>query len=415
MGNTGNTRLTNLTTVNAAPVLNQIISVATGKNPDDIGYNMSELISIGTIGLKHGYNEFVTAMSQVMMNTIFKPERPYKRKFNRMVRTSERWGDHYRKVTMLSRDLIGDGQWSEESWDKDNMFNAAPVDGVMQFNYYGKDVFEIPYKIYKNQLDNAMTSEANFNSYYRMQLQTVNNDWEQAIENYNRVARNNFIIGVLEEGGTHQKINLLKLYNEKNGTSLTIADVYKKDNYTDFVRFAYGTIKTYMEYMTERTVYFHTPFVDEGTGELLDLRRATPKEYMNLHILTNEYEQINARVLSETFNEKYLDTDLFERVNFWESLSEPDIIHAGGTCLRPNQAGKVINPEAHAKQHVFAFLYDDECIGTNTFDEWSATSPLEAHRGYWNNYIHAQVRYWNSFEDNAVVFYLEDDDSRNER
>ena len=398
-----------LTTFNAAPVLNQIISVATGRTPDEVGYNVKDLISIGTVTLKTGYNEFVTALSQVMMNTIFKPERPYRRKFNRMVRTSERWGDHYRKVSMLSRDLIGDGQWSEEAWDKDNMYTAAPVDKVMQFNYYGKDAFEIPYKIFKNQLDNAMTSEANFNSYYRMQIQTVNNDWEQALENYNRVARNNYIIGVLEEGGEQQKINLLKLYNDKNGTSLTVTDVYKKDNYTDFVRFAYGVIKTYMEYLTERTVYFHTPFTDSATGDLLDLRRATPKDYMNLHILTNEYEQINARVLSETFNDNYINTDLFEKVNFWESLSEPDIIHAGGVCLTPAQTGKEIAPETHASKKIFAFLYDDECIGVNTFDEWSATSPLEAHRGFWNNYIHAQVRYWNAFEDNAVVFYLEDE------
>lgn len=406
-------KLSTPTTIDASPILNQIISIATGKTPEDTGIQASNLISIGNKVLHSRYNEFVTAMSQVMSYTVFKAERPYRRKYQRMIRTSDRWGNHVRKIGMLSRDFIGDGQWSSNPWNDENMFNTAPEDEAFQTNYYGKDHYELPWKIYKNQLDNAMRSMGEFNSYYSMQLQTINNDWEQGVENYSRQALNNLIGGVLQTGGDFQKVNLLKEYNDANGTSFTVADIHKKENYTDFVRFAYAKIKTYMEYMTERTINFHIPFVNDDS-ELLDMRRATPKEYQNLYILTNEYEEINARVLAETFNPEYINSDLFERVNYWETMKEPDKIHNGGACVLPTGNNQSYPVDAHATKSIYAVLFDDECIGVNTFDEWTATSPLEAHRGYWANYWHTQVRYWNSFEDNAVVFYLEDGNGKKE-
>ena len=75
------------------------------------------------------------------------------------------------------------------------MFNSAPTDEVIQTNYYGKKTMEIGLKRFKNQLDDALNSIGEFNTYYAMQMQTVNNDWEQAIENYSRTAVCNMILG----------------------------------------------------------------------------------------------------------------------------------------------------------------------------------------------------------------------------
>lgn len=399
-----------MTTTGSAEILNKIINIATGKEDNPADYSAGELIAVGTKLLKTDFNKFVTAMSQVMSYTIFKTERPYRRKFYNILRTSDRWGNHVRKVGMISREIIDDGQFfteTEKPWNNNNMFNSAPDDEVIQTNYYGKKTMEIPLKRYRNQLDDALSSINEFNTYYSMQMQTVNNDWEQAIENYSRTAVCNMIIGVLSGGSDMSKVNLLTKYNEAMGTSLTADDVHKKENYTDFIRFSYALIKTYMSYMTERSVVFHAPF--EKDGEIIDFRRSTPLEYMNLYILTNEYENINARILADTFNTEYLNSSLFERVNFWENMRDPSHITMGGVYLNPQQEQATIEIGTHADKEIFAVIMDDECVGVNLFDEWTAASPFEAHRGFVNEYWHAQVRYWNSFEDNACVFYIADE------
>lgn len=393
--------------INAANTLNEVVSIVSGQKASE-NVNVSEIIAVGRKLLKTNYNEFVTALSQVMTRTIFKTERPYKRKFNNIVKTSERWGNHERRVGMISRDLIGDGQFSITDWKDENMFNVAPVDEVIQTNYYGKAHFEIAWKAYKNQLDNALNSISEFGSYYAMQMQTVNNDWEQGVESFSRSALLNLIVGIMAGGAPLQKINLLKEYNDKTGENLTVANVYNPENYPNFIKFAYARIKTYMRYMTDRTVNFHTQFIDNNNN-VIAFRRSTPLEYQHLYMLTGEFEEITNRVLVDTFNEKFLNSLNFETVNYWQTMSNPDTIDVKASYLTPKQEIAIANGTIMTGKKIIALAIDDETVGVNLFDEWSASTPFEAHRGYINTYLHAQVRYWNSFEDNAIVFYIADE------
>lgn len=398
----------NMDIVNASATLNQIIGIATGQEVNS-QVDASELISVGSKLLKTKFNDFVTAMSEVMSRTIFKVERPYRRKFQNIVKTSERWGNHERRVGMISREIIGDGQFETESWEDKNMFNIAPVDEVIQSNYYGKDTMEITYKTYRNQLDTALENINAFNSYYTMQMRTVNNDWEQATENHSRLALLNMIVGVVAGGSPFQKINLLKEYNDKTGAGLTMATVYAPENYPNFIKFAYARIKTYMQFMTDRTINFHTQFVD-GDGDKIAFRRATPIEYQHLYMLTGEWEEITNRVLTDTFNEQFLNSLNFEKVNYWQSMETPDEINIKATYLTPQQTVTTTgNTNVMDGKHIIAVCLDDETVGMNLFDEWAASSPFEAHKGYVNTCLHAQMRYWNSFEDNAIVFYIADE------
>lgn len=398
----------NMDTINAASTLNEIIGIATGQNVST-QVDASELISVGGKLLRTKANDFVNAMSEVMTRTIFKTERPYRRKFQNIVKTAERWGNHERRIGMISREVIGDGQFSTAAWNTENMYSVAPMDEVIQTNYYGKAHFEIPWKVLKNQLDTALENINSFNTYYAMQMQTVNNDWEQAIEGYSRLALLNLIVGVMAGGAPKQKINLLKEYNDKTGESLTTETVYNPDNYGNFIKFAYARIKTYMKFMTDRTVNFHTQFVDSN-NDIIAFRRATPLNFQHLYMLTGEYEEITNRVLSDTFNEEFLNSLNFETVNYWQDMTNPETIDLKATYLTPQQT--ITNTgDANVMNgvQVIAVCIDDETVGMNLFDEWSASSPFEAHRGFINSYLHSQVRYWNSFEDNAIIFYLKDE------
>lgn len=396
----------NMDTVNASETLNKIVGIVTGQEVNS-QVDASELISVGSKLLKTKFNDFVTAMSEVMSRTLFKVERPYRRKFQNIIKTSERWGNHERRIGMISREVIGDGQFSTTDWKDENMYSVAPVDEVIQTNYYGKDTIEIAWKTYKNQLDTALESIGAFNSYYAMQMQTVNNDWEQATENMSRLALLNLIAGVLAGGSDFQKINLLKEYNDKTGENLTMTTVYAPVNYNNFIRFAYARIKTYMQFMTDRTVNFHTQFTDSN-NEIIAFRRATPLSFQHLYMLTGEWEEIENRVLVDTFNAEFLNSLNFEKVNYWQDMATPDLINVKATYLTPKQE-IATDTTATEDKHIIAVCIDDETVGMNLFDEWSASSPFEAHRGFVNSYLHAQMRYWNSFEDNAIVFYLADE------
>ena len=389
-------------------VLTAITNQATGLN-NIAPVDTSSFVTVAQTALKTGYDPLTTAISQVLSKTIFSV-RPYTRKFKGLNVSNQRYGNHVRKLLTIDKPFEDDDRLKLADGQSIDQYKVNKPK-VLQTNFYGANQYQKSVTIYKDQLDCAFSSPDEFGSFISMVMQNASDMIEQAHEETARATINNLISGIYgaevttqsilaKANGGKRAINLLKLYNQMNGGTLTVNDVFKTANFESFVKFAFSTINTIADLMTDRNTLFSSQLAD------YTIIRHTPKDKMKFYLYTDLVNKINSEVYSTVFNPDFLKLVDFERVNFWQSALDPSsiknkpvVLKKDGTLSSASQAVEINN--------VFGVLFDEEAAGYTTVNEWSQPSPFNARGGYYNQFWHFTDRYWNDFTENAVIFYLE--------
>lgn len=390
-------------------VLTAITNQATGVNNIE-PVNTASFVTVAQTALKTGYDPLTTAISQVLSKTIFSV-RPYTRKFKGLNVSNQRYGNHVRKLLTIDKPFEDDDRLKLTDGESIDQYKVNKPN-VLQTNFYGANQYQKSVTIYKDQLDSAFSSPDEFASFISMIMQNASDMIEQAHEETARATINNLISGIYGAEATAQSdlakanggkraVNLLKLYNQMNGGSLTVEDVFKAVNFESFVKFAFSTINTIADLMTDRNTLFSSQLTN------YTIIRHTPKDRMKFYLYTDLVNKINSEVYSTVFNPDFLKFVDFERVNFWQSALDPSSINNKPVVLKKD--GTLSNAsQAVSISNVFGILFDEEAAGYTTVNEWSQPSPFNAKGGYYNQFWHFTDRYWNDFTENAVIFYLED-------
>lgn len=390
-------------------VLTAITNQATGVN-NIAPVDTSSFVAVAQTALKTGYDPLTTAISQVLSKTIFSV-RPYTRKFKGLNVSNQRYGNHVRKLLTIDKPFEDDDRLKLVDGESIDQYKVNKPK-VLQTNFYGANQYQKSVTIYKDQLDSAFSSPDEFASFISMIMQNASDMIEQAHEETARATINNLISGIYAAEATTQSVlakanggkravNLLKLYNQMNGGSLTVEDVFKTANFESFVKFAFSTINTIADLMTDRNTLFSSQLTNYA------IIRHTPKNRMKFYLYTDLVNKINSEVYSTVFNPDFLKLVDFERVNFWQSALDPSSINNKPVALKKD--GTLANSsQAISISNVFGVLFDEEAAGYTTVNEWSQPSPFNARGGYYNQFWHFTDRYWNDFTENAVILYLED-------
>lgn len=391
-------------------VLTAITNQATGVN-NIAPLDTASFVSVAQMALKTGYDPLTTAISQVLSRTIFSV-RPYTRKFKGLNVSNQRYGNHVRKLLSIDKPFEDDDRLKLTDGESIDQYKVNKPK-VLQTNFYGANVYQKSVTIYKDQLDCAFSSPDEFASFISMVMQNASDMIEQAHEETARATINNLISGIYaaettegtgntmaKSNGDKRAINLLSLYNLTNGGALEVNDIFKAANFESFVKFAFSTINTLADLMTDRNTLFSSQLTN------YTVIRHTPKDRMKFYLYTDLVNKINSEVYSSVFNPDFLKLVDFERVNFWQSALNPSQIQNKPVML--NKDGTLNTVGATNIENVFGVLFDEEAAGYTTVNEWSQPTPFNARGGYYNQFWHFTDRYWNDFTENAIVFYVAD-------
>lgn len=391
-------------------VLTAITNQATGVN-NITPLDTSSFVSVAQMALKTGYDPLTTAISQVLSKTIFSV-RPYTRKFKGLNVSNQRYGNHVRKLLTIDKPFENDDRLKLVDGESIDQYKVNKPK-VLQTNFYGANVYQKSVTIYKDQLDCAFSSPDEFASFISMVMQNSSDMIEQAHEETARATIANLIGGVYaaevldtsdgllaQANGGRRAINLLKLFNESTGLALKVVDVFKSENFESFVKFAFSTVNTIADLMTDRNSLFCSQLTN------YKVLRHTPKERMKFYLYTDLVNKINSEVYSTVFNPDFLKVVDFEKVNYWQAALSPSSINVTRTMLKKD--GTLSVGVKSKIDNVFGVLFDEDAAGYTTVNEWAQPSPFNARGGYYNQFWHFTDRYWNDFTENAVIFYIED-------
>lgn len=394
----------------AATLLNSIQQQATGQAALT-ATDIHSFISCATTTLATGYDPVINAINQVLTRTIFSV-RPYSRKFKGLEKTESQWGNHVRKLSIADKAISEDDRYkypvAYDASESDPTGNGQSVDQyiirkpeILQTNFYGANVWEDWYTIFKDQLDSAFTGPDQLASFMGMVSGNMSDKLENIRENVARAALANFIGGVIDENQTGRVIHLLTEYKEATGITFTTAkEVYQPDNFKPFIQWVYARIAQISDMMTERTELFQTVVNSKH------VIRHTPKAMQRAYLYAPARHQMNMMAIANTYHDGILTMPETETVNFWQSAETPDSINM--KVARIGTDGSVTaSTNAIEQVGIFGVIIDTEAVGVANTQSWSNPTPFNARGGYTNIWMHETQRIYNDHTEKGVVLLLD--------
>lgn len=399
-----------LTFNQASAILNEIQSQATGKStiaPVD----SASFITSAQTALKTGYDPLMNAISQVLSRTIFSI-RPYRRKFGGIEVDQIRFGNRVRKLSTADSDLVNDdrhqypvayttGQTPPNGDGKavDQQIQRKPK--ILETNFYGANVYEDYYTIYKDQLDCAFTTPDEFSRFITMVTQNVTDKLEQVRENIARATIANHIGAICNEAQAGRVIHLLAEYKALTGLKdLTAQSIYQPANFKPFMQWVFARISSISSMMTERSEMFQT-VVNE-----MHILRHTPLDRQKVYLYAPARFQTETMAIADTYHDNFLRFADNETVNFWQSIETPDSINVKPVYIGTD--GALVTPDTAVEQAgIFGIIFDEEALGYTTMQQWANPAPFNARGGYTTMWIHETQRSWSDLTEKAVVLLLD--------
>lgn len=379
-----------LTVTQVATVINDIMQQATGQKVLT-GIDTKDFISVANTVTQTGFDPVLNSISQILSRTIFSV-RPYDAKFKSLQVDNVRYGNHVRKLQVIDQDFVENDEFKTVDGSSIDMYKVRKPK-VLQTNFYDQRTYGDYITIYRDQLNTAFNGPDEFARFLSMVTQNISDKIEQKHEGVARFINANLMAGA-------KKVKLIEAYNTSHGTSLTYADILKKENFTDFWQYCYAVMRNYSNLMTERTIEYHTNITNKP------IMRHTPYRYQKMYTNSFYDELVKSTVLSAVYHDEYLKKLDFETVNYWQAFKDPLGIKGKWTHLKADGTLEQTAADT-AIDKIFGIIFDEEAQGYTIVNHWTSPTPFNAAGGYTNLWYHFTDRFWNDFTENAIVFTLE--------
>lgn len=379
-------------------VLNDLHEQATGQKalaPTDT----ASFVSQANTTLQAGTDVVFNALMQMVGRTIFSV-RPYSRKFAGLERSAEEWGAIVRKISIADTPAE-----SSEAFFGDVLTDGQSVDhykikksNILEMRYYGSNAYQDHYTVYEEQIKAAFTSPAQLGSFLTLQTQNASDKWEQWLEELTRGLLANTIGAKVQLG--NGVIHLLTEYNTQTGLSLTATTVYQPDNFAPFMRWVYARVKTLARLMSNRSNLFQVEVTDKP------IMRHTEARDLKMYMTSAAMDQMETMVLSNTFNDNYLQMADREYVDYWQNIESPDQIRVIPSWIDAN--GEVVTGgETLSVSKIFGVMFDRDALAYNHYLDRTSVTPLNSAGLYFNTYLHSRIQFMSDLTEKFIVMVLD--------
>ena len=393
----------------AGTLLADVVQQATGRKVLTAS-TPGEWTSVAQSAISAGVEPILNTLVNMWSRTIFSV-RPYSAKLKGLEMSADRFGLMTRKLSPVVKDPGDDAAYL---WPVAYDAGQTPPTGdghsvdmyaiskkqVLQTGFAGAAVYQEIFTIFKDQLDGAFQSAAEFMAFNEMQMADRSNSIESWKENVKRSLLANMILSLSVENQTGRIIHLITEYNADTGASLTSTTVFAPANFPGFVRWMLARFNTLARMMSERTAMFQTTI----SGQYV--LRHTPAEDLRVYITGRFKDMMDTMALSVTFNDQYLKMADVEGINFWQSTSSPASVTGKPTYT--NTSGVATTPgSASTVNNIVGVMFDRDALGMASVLEESALSPYNVKGRYWNNAYNNKFKTRFDMTEKAVLLLLD--------
>ena len=313
------------------------------------------------------------------------------------------YGAIMQKIHAKMPSVSADTAWSDPS-DLSSTNPFAPTVRDIEQRLYNKiSAFSIDDTIPDVQLKTAFLSEQKMAAFLDALMMTTQNAFQRSIENLSRTCRSALIATAVNANDAHY-VKLLTNYkamldDDDPEKTITAAQALHSRN---FLRYASREIAIYLKRMQTMTDIYAADGYE----------RWTPREYLNVAILNDFEESVNAYLAADTYHAELVELPTENRiiVPYWQGTGT-DFSYANNAAVKlkiPRTTGTEEQQAAGytvEASNVIAVLYDSEAAGI-TIDE-RRTKALYNPKDEFTNYWHkGRKMYYVDVTHPHVVFTL---------
>ena len=275
-----------------------------------------------------------------------------------------------------------------KSYDQDIFYQ--PKVSAKFFN--SKITFDIPMSFTKMQVKSAFNSATELNSFLSMLMTKVQNAATVNLDGLIMKTINNFTAQVVHANKGLQAVNLLSLYNDTTGETLTSA---KALTTPAFIKFANLTINSYRDRIAKMSTLFNAGGVN----------KFTPLANQHLVILSDFASASKVYLEADTYNQDNVKISNYDSVPYWQGtgtkygfndISKIDVaIKDGATTTEVVQSG------------ILGVLFDTNALGVSCQNPRTTTA-VNARAEFYTNFNKYDAMYYNDLNENFIVFMVAD-------
>lgn len=379
-------------------LMNDVTSEVIGKT-DIVKEDLSNVVDLGKeIFDNANVDNYVKSLVNHIGKVIF-VNRPYSGNIPSMLMDSWEFGSVLEKINADIPTATENKSWDltdGTSYDT-NVFYKPSVSAKF-FN--SKVTFEVPMSFTEMQVKESFSSLAQLNGFVSMIYNAVDKAMAIKIDSLVMRTINNMIANTvnseLKEGETiaahsgTKAVNLLKDYNIKFGTELTVD---KALTTPEFIRYASFVISTYKDRLSKISTLFNV-----GGKE-----RFTPSDMLNIVMLSDFKNSASIYLESDTYHNDLVALPTCESVPYWQgsgktyNFADTSKINV---AIKSGESTKDVTVTG-----ILAIMYDRDSMGVCNSDR-RVTTNYNAKAEFYNNYYKFDASYFNDLNENFVVFYI---------
>lgn len=271
-----------------------------------------------------------------------------------------------------------------------NIFYQPKV--TSQF-FDNKVTFEIPISFAEKQVKESFSNSNQLNGFLSMLTNQVDTSMTIKLDSLIMRTINNYIGNVMDTNNPNTNINLLKMYNDKTGETLTAEKCLTDSR---FLRFANFIINTYVDRVSRISKLFNI-----GCKE-----RFTNTENKNLILLTDFVNSSNVFLQADIRHNELTGVTNFDTVPYWQgsgnNFAFNEISSINVKINNGTGKGKEVK-----KTGIIGVLFDKYALGVSNLDK-RVTTNYNPKAEFYTNFYKADSGYFNDFNQNFIVFYVAD-------
>lgn len=370
-------------------IVNDITGEILGKT-DLVKEDLSNIVDVGKeIFDSTSVDNYVRTLVDRVGKVIF-VSRPYSGNTPSVLMDSWDYGAVVEKISCELPEAVENKSWDlQDGQDYSPNVFYKPEISAKFFN--NKMTFEIDMSFTERQIKSSFASASEINSFLSMIYNAVEKSFTVKIDGLIQRTINNMIAETLANDTTGIKaVNLLKMYNEKFGTTLKAKDSITNK---EFIRFASMTMGLYIDRLSRISTLFNIGGKD----------RFTSNDMLHVIMLSDFKASANSYLQSDTFHNEFTKLPNAETVPYWQG-SGNDFSFEKVSAINVNTSGG----KTVSKSGILAVMFDRDAVGVSNLDR-RVTTNYNAKGEFYNNFFKMDCGAFNDLNENFIVFYVEDE------
>lgn len=369
-----------------ASIMNTVTSEVLGKE-SIVSDDLSNIVDLGTeIFDSNNVDNYVKSLIDHIGRVVF-VDRPYRGNVPSIMKDAWEYGSILEKITM---DKLPEAV-ENESWNltdgktyDPNVFHKPQVSA----KFFNKRVtFEIDMSITERQVKESFSSPEQLNGFLSMIYNAIDKSMTVKLDSLVMRTIDMLIAHTLQHDDSIKVVNLLDAYNFRFGTELTKDKALTNP---DFIKFAVLMMGLYIDRLGTISTLFNVGGKD----------RFTPKDMLNVVMLSEFKQSANVYLQSDTFHNEYTALPNADTVPYWQgSGMDYDFNSTSSINVAITEKDNV------DKSGILAVMFDRDACGVTNLNR-RVTTQYNPKGEFFNNFYKFDAGYFIDLNENAVVFML---------